>query len=139
LAVTAKFSQDNFCIHSEGTKPSEAAMNQTQWKHLEAHPQSSYKQLFLKGTRLRAEIIYDEMEYGEPDDPMTPEKIAAYRNLPVEAVREAIAYCESDPPEIEEDHRSDREHMQALGVIDAEGNYLRGDLPRQSPQRPSEK
>ena len=33
-----------------------------QWKHLERHPQSSYKQLFLKGTRLRAEIIADEME-----------------------------------------------------------------------------
>ena len=60
---------------------------------------------------------------------MTPEKIAANRNLPVEAVREAIAYCASNPPEIEEDHRSDREHMQALGVIDAEGNYLRGTLP----------
>ena len=114
-------------------------MTPTQWKHLEAHPQSSYKQLFLKGTRLRAEIIYDEMEYGEPDDPMTPEKIAADRNLPVEAVREAIAYCESNPPEIEEDHRSDREHMQALGVLDADGNYLRGTLPRLSPQRPSEK
>jgi uncharacterized protein (DUF433 family) len=114
-------------------------MNQTQWKHLEAHPQSSYKQLFIKGTRIRAEIIGDAMEDGEPDDPVTPEKIAAYRNLPVEAVREAIAYCESNPPEIEEDHRSDREHMQALGVIDAEGNYLRGDLPYLPPERPSEK
>jgi uncharacterized protein (DUF433 family) len=114
-------------------------MNQTQWKHLEAHPQSSYKQLFLKGTRLRAEIIYGEMEYGEPDDPMTPEKIAAYRNLPVEAVREAIAYCESDPPEIEEDHRREREFFQAMGVIDAEGNYLRGDLPYPSPLPPRKK
>jgi uncharacterized protein (DUF433 family) len=120
-------------------KLSEAPMNQTQWKHLEAHPQSSYKQLFLKGTRLRAEIIAGEMEDGEPDDPVTPEEIAAYRNLPVEAVREAIAYCESNPPEIEEDHRRDTEHMQALGVIDAEGNYLRGTLPHLPPERPNEK
>jgi hypothetical protein len=79
------------------------------------------------------------MEWGEPDDPMTPEKIAADRNLPVEAVREAIAYCESDPPEIEEDHRSSREHLQALGVLDAEGNYLRGTHPHLPPERPSEK
>jgi uncharacterized protein (DUF433 family) len=100
-------------------------MNQPQWKYLEAHPQSSYKQLFLKGTRLRAEIIYDEMEWVEPDDPMTPEKIAADRNLPVEAVREAIAYCESDPPELREDHQRSREPLQAEGLMDAEGNYIR--------------
>jgi uncharacterized protein (DUF433 family) len=100
-------------------------MTQRNWEHLERHPQSSYKQLFLKGTRLRAEIIYEEMEWGEPDDPMTPEKIAADRNLPVEAVREAIAYCESNPPEIEEDHRREREQLQAEGLMDAEGNYIR--------------
>ena len=114
-------------------------MSQTQWKYLKAHPRSSYKQLFIKGTRLRAELIADEIEWGEPGNPVTPEKIAAYRNLPVEAVREAIAYCESNPPEIEEDHRRDREHMQELGVIDAEGNYLRGTLPHLPPERPSEK
>ena len=28
-----------------------------QWKHLERHPQSSYKQLFLKGTRLRPRLF----------------------------------------------------------------------------------
>ena len=120
-------------------KYSEAAMNQTQWKYLEAHPGSSYKQLFIKGTRLRAEIIYGEMDWGEPGDPVTPEKIAAYRNLPVEAIREAIAYCESNPPEIEEDHLSDRKRMQELGVVDAEGNYLRGTLPHLPPERPNEK
>jgi uncharacterized protein (DUF433 family) len=113
-------------------------MNQTQWKYLEAHPGSSYKQLFIKGTRLRAEIIAGEMEDGEPDDPVTPEKIAAYRNLPVEAVREAIAYCESNPPEIEEDHRREHEFFQAMGVVDAEGNYLRGNLPPTS-ERPIRK
>jgi uncharacterized protein (DUF433 family) len=114
-------------------------MNQTQWKHLEAHPQSSYKQLFLKGTRIRAEIIYDSWVDAEPPDPTTPEEVAADWNVSVEAVREAIAYCQAEPPEIEEDHRREREHLQALGVLDAEGNYLRGTLPRSSPRRPSEK
>ena len=34
---------------------------------------------------------------------MTPEEIAREYDLPVEAVKEAIAYCQTDPPEIRED------------------------------------
>jgi uncharacterized protein (DUF433 family) len=100
-------------------------MNQTQWKHLEAHPQSSYQQLFVKGTRIRAECIYAQVADGDPPDPITPEEIAEYMNLPVEAVREAIAYCESDPPGLLEDHRLQREDLQARGLMDADGNFVR--------------
>ena len=99
-------------------------MNQTQWKHLEPHPQSYYKQLFVKGTRIRAEVIYGLLVDGDPPDPTTPEEIAEGMNVSVEAVREAIAYCEADPPEIEEDHRRERESLKASGIMDAEGNYI---------------
>ena len=37
------------------------------------------------------------------EEPMTPEQVAAAFKLPVEAVQEAIAYCQSDPPEIRKD------------------------------------
>ena len=113
-------------------------MNQTQWKHLETHPQSSYKQLFLKGTRIRAEIIYGMWVNGDLPPTTTPEEIAEDMNLPVEAVREAIAYCDADPAEVAEDQRREREELQALGVLDADGNYLRGNLPHPS-ERPIQK
>jgi hypothetical protein len=38
---------------------------------------------------------------------MTPEEVAADYQLPLEAVREAIAYCESCPPEIADDFERD--------------------------------
>ena len=41
--------------------------------------------------------------YVNEEMPMTPEEIAADYNLPLEAVQEAIAYCESNPPELAED------------------------------------
>jgi uncharacterized protein (DUF433 family) len=100
-------------------------MNQTQWKYLEAHPQSSYKQLFIKGTRIRAEIIYYSWLDAEPPEPTTPEEVAADWNVSVEAVREAIAYCQSNPPEREEDHREARAEAIAKGWMDAEGNWIR--------------
>ena len=110
-------------------------MSQTQWNYLEAHPQSSYKQLFIKGTRIRAEIVYSWMYDVDPGGERTPEQLAVDVNLSVEAVREAIAYVESDPPEIRADHQREEEHLQAIGMLDAEGNYLRGDLPPSS-ERP---
>jgi uncharacterized protein (DUF433 family) len=101
----------------------EVAMTPTQWKHLEPHPQSSYKQLFLKGTRIRAEVIYGMLVDGDPPDPTTPEEIAAEMNLPVEAVREAIAYCEDHPRDIERDHAAEETLMKATGMMDESGNY----------------
>jgi uncharacterized protein (DUF433 family) len=80
-------------------------MNPTpQWQHLAPNPKSHYKQLFVKGTRIRARILYGA--YKSAEEPMTVEEIAADYNLPVEAVREAIAYCDTNPPEIAADFRA---------------------------------
>jgi uncharacterized protein (DUF433 family) len=76
------------------------ATTSTQWLHLAPNPKSWYRQLFIKGTRIRAEAIYAFTVDGS--EPMTPEEVAADFNLPLEVVREAIAYCESNPPEIAE-------------------------------------
>ena len=92
----------------------------TQWVHLAPNPKSSYKQLFLKGTRIRAEIIYGLTVDGS--EPMTPEEVAADYDLPLEVVREAIAYCESKPPEIDEDHRREEARMRATGMDDPNYN-----------------
>jgi uncharacterized protein (DUF433 family) len=86
------------------------------WLYLAPNPKSNYKQLFLKGTRIRAEIIYGATVDGS--ETMTPEEVAADYGLPLEAVLEAIAYCEADPPEIREDHRKEELLMEATGMND---------------------
>ena len=100
-------------------------MTRREWKYLAPNPKSAYKQLFVRGTRIRAEVLYGMLVDGDPPDPTTPEQIAADMNLPVEAVREAIAYCEADPPEVREDHAGEEARLKAAGVMDAEGNYIR--------------
>jgi uncharacterized protein (DUF433 family) len=81
------------------------ATSSTGWVYLEPKPGSAYRQLFVKGTRIMARILYG-MHLNE-EEPRSPEEIAAPFGLPVEAVREAIVYCQSNPPEIREDY--DRE------------------------------
>ena len=55
---------------------------------------------------------------------MTAEEIAADYGLPLEAVKEAIAYVASDPPEIEADRRGEERVMEATCMNDPD--YKRG-------------
>jgi hypothetical protein len=68
---------------------------------LDEKPGSSYKQLFVKGRGIRARTLYGA--FMSEEEPRSPEQIAEDWNLPLEVVLEAIAYCQTDPPEIRED------------------------------------
>jgi uncharacterized protein (DUF433 family) len=93
----------------------------THWQHLAPNPKSAYKQLFIKGTRIRARVLYGL--YMSAEEPMTAEEIAADYNLPLEAVQEAIAYCQTKPPEIDEDFRREERLMEATGMNDPDYKY----------------
>src|SRR6266852_3944367 len=83
----------------------------TTWVYLAPNPKSAYKQLFVKGTRIRARVLYGLYRCAE--EPLTPEEIAADYGLPLEAVREAIAYCQSNPPEIRQDFEKENARVEA--------------------------
>ena len=87
------------------------------WRYLERDPKSSYKQLSIKGRRIKARTLYG-LTQGE--EALTPGEVAADRDLPLEAVLEAIAYCESDPPEIREDFEREERLAEAMGLNDPE-------------------
>jgi uncharacterized protein (DUF433 family) len=60
---------------------------ETHYQHLEPRPGSNYRQLFLKGRRIRAAVV-DEAIHGP--DPFTPEEFASEYQVPLEAVLEAL-------------------------------------------------
>lgn len=82
----------------------------TRWQHLAPKPGSAYRQLFVQGTRIAARLLYG---LTVNDEPMSPEEVAAAYNLPLAAIQEAIAYCESNPPELEADWRREESRVQA--------------------------
>ena len=88
----------------------------TEWKHLAPNPRSAYRQLFIKGRRIRAWVIY--CDHVAQD--MSAEQIAEDRDLPVEVVRECIAYCATNPPEVRGDLIREEELMRAMGMFDPE-------------------
>ncbi|HYV37534.1 MAG TPA: hypothetical protein VE988_17645 [Gemmataceae bacterium] len=70
------------------------------YQHLERRPGSNYKQLFVKGRRIRAEVLYRQTVGSEP---MTPEEVAEDYELALEVVQEAIDYCLHHPEVLQED------------------------------------
>ena len=84
----------------------------TDWKYLARKPKSNYQQLFVKDRWVAARTLYGQA-VGE--GARTPEQLSADYRVPLEAVLEAIAYCESRPKEISEDWQREQ------GLIDAGG------------------
>jgi uncharacterized protein (DUF433 family) len=86
------------------------------YKYLTRKPGSNYKHLFVKDRWISARTLYGK--YARTEEPMTSEEIAADYGLPLEAVLEAIAYCESNPPELAQDYAREEAVMEATGMND---------------------
>ena len=83
-----------------------------QYKYLQPKRGSHYRQLAVNG-RIRAEIIYRETVGAEP---LTPEDVAREYNIPVEAVLEAIHYCEHNKEVLEADRAMEEASIRAHGL-----------------------
>jgi uncharacterized protein (DUF433 family) len=69
----------------------ENAMSSTsEYQYLESRPRSNYRQLWVKGRHIRAEVLYRHTIGAEP---RSPEEVADDYGLPLAAVHEAIGYC----------------------------------------------
>jgi uncharacterized protein (DUF433 family) len=85
----------------------------TQYQHLESRPGSNYRQLFLKGRRIRAAVVYEAV-HGP--DPYTPEEFAISYDVPLVAVREALDYVANNLPLIEAERDGEAADVRARGL-----------------------
>jgi hypothetical protein len=83
-------------------------MSNNGYQYLEPRPGGNYKQWYVKGRRIRAEILYRPTIW---DEPRTPEEIAHDYSLPVEAVLETIDYCQKNPEVLQEDRDREWAHI----------------------------
>ena len=102
------------------------------YQYLESRPTSLYRQLFVKGTRIQAELIY--RAHINAEEPRTAEELAGDYDLPLPAVLEAIEYCKSNLPEIASDIAREEAIMAATGQSDPDYKYH----PQRKPLPPEE-
>lgn len=89
-------------------------MSAHSFNYLVRKPKSVYKQLFIKDRWIAARTVYGK--YAREESPMTQEEIARDLDLLLPAVLEAIAYCESNPPELAEDYAREEAVMETTGM-----------------------
>ena len=90
-----------------------ATSTAARYQHLEPRPGSNYRQLFLKGRRIRAAVVYEAV-HGP--DPYTPEEFARDYGVPLEAVREALDYVANNLPLIEAERDREAADVRARGL-----------------------
>jgi uncharacterized protein (DUF433 family) len=79
--------------------------------YLEPRPDKSSQELFIRGTRIRpSDILRDKVAWEQ-----TEEEIAADRDLPIEVVREALAYCEENAELLERERQEDVRLCEEIG------------------------
>lgn len=84
----------------------------TQWKYLEERPDSWRKQLYIKGRKLTAFGLWSDMMVNGD----TPEEAADHWDVPLEAVIEAIKYCEIHQELIANEADAERRHLEERGI-----------------------
>ena len=87
---------------------------ETKYQHLEPRPGSNYRQMFLKGRRIRAAVV-DEAVHGP--DPYTPDEFAEEFQVPLEAVLEALDYVAQNRPLIEQERDREAARLRARGLL----------------------
>jgi uncharacterized protein (DUF433 family) len=88
-------------------------MTHVQYQHLEPHPSSNYRQLWVKGRHIRAEVLY-RLTIGT--EPRSPAEVAQDYDLLVEAVQEAIDYAVRNQELLDAERADEACRMQQLGL-----------------------
>ena len=86
---------------------------QVQYQYLEPRPRSHYRQFWIKGRHIRAEVLY-RLTVGA--EPRTPAEVAQDYDLPVEAVQEAVDYAVRNPKVLEAERAREAARMRQLGL-----------------------
>ena len=88
--------------------------SKTQWQYLEQRPHPWRKQLYIKGKRIKASIIYSDLIANNE----TPAEAAENWDLPLAAITEVIEYCETNQELLKQ------EAEEGLRLLEAEGVKL---------------
>ena len=85
-----------------------------EYKYLEENPGKETRELFVKGSGIRASTLWHDRYVSR----QRPDKIAQDRDILMEAVREALAYCQDAWEVICAEKDRERKRLQQKGFFE---------------------
>ncbi|AFY34347.1 hypothetical protein [Calothrix sp. PCC 7507] len=82
------------------------------WQYLVLRPHPWRRQLYIKGRKLLASTVWQDMTSNQ----MSPEQAAENWDLPLSAIYEALHYCESHQGLLKLEADEERHRLEAKGV-----------------------
>jgi uncharacterized protein (DUF433 family) len=84
-----------------------------EYQYLEPRPRSNYRQLWVKGRHIRAEVLY---RHTVGPEPRTPEEVADDYGLPVAAVQEAVEYSIRNQTLLDAERNREEQRLRDAGL-----------------------
>ncbi|ELR99614.1 hypothetical protein [Gloeocapsa sp. PCC 73106] len=84
-----------------------------QWQYLEQRSHLWRKQLYLKGRRLKAFDVWMDIIVNK----MTVEEAVENWDLPAEAIRECIQYCETHQELLQQEAAQEKVYLKERGIL----------------------
>jgi uncharacterized protein (DUF433 family) len=88
-----------------------------EYHHLEKRPDKESRELFVRGRGIRCSTIWHDRYVSR----FPPAQIAKDRDIPVEAVYEALGYCEENWETICMEKDIERKRLEEEGLLEAPG------------------
>jgi len=86
------------------------------YHHLEPRPDKNSQELFIRGRGVRASTIWHDRYIQR----FSPEQIANDRTIPLEAVYEALAFCQENWELICQEKENERQYLEETGFFSHE-------------------
>ena len=84
------------------------------YRHLEKRPDKGSQELYLRGAGVRASTLWHDRYVSR----LSPDHIAKDREIPVDAVYEALAYCQENWEEICQEKDRERQRLEQQGFFE---------------------
>jgi len=103
---------DRLALVSAIVQSLQGTSQEEDWQYLVARPHTWRKQLYIKGRKILASTVWQDMQANQ----MSPEQVAENWDLPLPVIHEVVLYCKNHQELLKLEADEERYRLEEKGV-----------------------